>query len=427
MQEISEPSAFREYIPPQDSQRSIELARCDTYQWAKLRCDEPFMIAWMGKWEQLVSETYKGITVDGNVVPNLYHLADESEDFGSPTTQMVTAAQTLLDIATPEQGQSLCKPIDAPEWRRWINPEIYVFRHGLRLEEVSEELVLAIHGLMRASLSQIGYERASGCMNTNQFLGEVVNGQGVLNRNSYNFVLFGTPSEKEPWGWQLYGHHLDLNVFVVGTQMIISPVFMGAEPNVIDEGPHKGTELFVTQEQVGMELMQSIDTGKQSRVRIFSELSGADYPEGRFHRADQRHLGGAFQDNRVVPYEGIKVTEFSASQQDLVRSLFMLSLGYLPEKALAAKMEEISRQWEETYFCWIGGWRAGDAFYYKLHSPVTMVEFDHHSGVFLNNKVPLPFHIHTLVRTPNGNDYGKELLKQFQHGQHSASPSIGQK
>ena len=77
-------------------------------------------------------------------------------------------------------------------------------------------------------------------------------------------------------------------------------------------------------------------------------------------------------------------------------------------------MAEISRHWEDTHFCWIGGIQKQDAFYYKMHSPVVMAEFDHHTGVFLNNKVPLPFHIHTLVRTPNGNDYGKALLKQYQ-------------
>ncbi|KAH7016732.1 hypothetical protein EDB80DRAFT_703401 [Ilyonectria destructans] len=414
MEKTQNVSAFREYIPPQDSQRSIELARSDTYEWAKLRCKEPFMIGWMQKWDKLLNEPYKGISVDGSVISNLYRLGEETEDLGAPTSEMVEAAQRVLDIATPEQKEALCKPIDAPEWRCWINPEIYIFKNGIRLEEVSKELVTAVHTLMRASLSQAGYEKAAGCMNTNQFLGEVVNGKGVLNRDAYNFVIFGTPSEKEPWGWQLYGHHLDLNVFVVGKQMVISPVFLGAEPNVIDAGPYEGTELFTDQEQVGLKLMQSMDTAQQSRVRIFNELSGPEYPESRFHRADQRHLGGAFQDNRVVAYEGVKVTEFSASQQDLVRRLLVLSLSYLPEKALAVKMVEISHHWEDTYFCWIGGCQVGDAFYYKVHSPVVMAEFDHHSGVFLNNKAPLPFHIHTLVRTPNGNDYGKELLKHFE-------------
>lgn len=326
---------------------------------------------------------------------------------------MVNAAQTLLRIARPQEREALVREVDAREWRAWMNPEIYIARHGVRLEEASPEVVDAVHGLMRASLSDQGYYKAYGCMRINHFLGGVVNGRKVLNAKSYNFCIFGTPSETEPWGWQIFGHHFDMNCFVFGKQMVISPVFMGAEPNVIDSGPYKGVELFTDQEQTALSLVTSMDEETFQRVRVFKELQGPVYPEWRYHRADQRHLGGAFQDNRVIPYEGVKVTTLQAEKQDLVRKLVVLSINYLPAEALAAKMKQVEEQWEETYFAWIGARIREDGFYYKVHSPVIMVEFDHHSGVFLNNALPLPFHIHTLVRTPNGNDYGKELLRQY--------------
>jgi hypothetical protein len=31
--------------------------------------------------------------------------------------------------------------------------------------------------------------------------------------------------------------------------------------------------------------------------------------------------------------------------------------------------------------------------------------------VFLTNAEPAKFHVHTIVRTPNGNDYGLDLLR----------------
>lgn len=61
---------------------------------------------------------------------------------------------------------------------------------------------------------------------------------------------------------------------------------------------------------------------------------------------------------------------------------------------------------EETYFSWIGGYGDEDPFYYRIQNPVVIVEFDHHSGVFLANQEPKKFHIHTLLRTPNAGDYG---------------------
>lgn len=405
-------AGFRAYIPSQDEPRSKELASSDAYAWAVARCNESFIANWTQSWEKLVQEPYKGISVDGNVLPGVHRVASKGEDLGAPIAEMIQAAEAVLDLASSEQKKVLQRPIDSLDWRRWMNPEIYLHRHGLRLEDLSDEIVGAIHGVMKASLSPAGYAKARGCLKTNQFLGEVVNGSKVLNEKSYNFTLFGTPLH-EPWGWQLHGHHFCMNCLVVGTQMVISPVFMGAEPNIIDEGPDKGTELFTDQEQLALRLMGSLNEATQMQVRIYPGLGTEDMPSWRFHRADQRQLGGAFQDNRVVPYEGVKISTFSAQQQDMVRDLIVLSLNYLPEKALDVRMQEISIHWGETYFCWIGQNAQGEAFYYKIHSPVVMVEFDHHTGVFLNNKIPLPFHIHTLVRTPNGNDYGKELIRQY--------------
>ncbi|KAF2851662.1 hypothetical protein T440DRAFT_554108 [Plenodomus tracheiphilus IPT5] len=409
-----EEGAFRKYIPAKDLKRSQELSASNTYQWCDLRCAEPFIQGWKKSWESLSNETYKGITTDGNVIPGLYPIAHGSTDHGAPTDAMMKAALHALSLTTNAERAKLNQPIDAPEWRRWSNPEIYIYRHGLRLEEISQDLVTAIYDVMRASLSPEGYTKARGCMRVNQFLGEVVDGKGVLNEKSYNFTIYGTPSIDSPWGWQIYGHHFDMNCFVLGTQMVVSPIFMGAEPNIIDAGPYAGTQLFVDQERLALELMRTMDESQIKNVRIFKELSGPEYPEGRFHRADQRHLGGAFQDNRIIPYEGLGVSNLTQPQQDMVRRLIILFVNYLPAKALKVKMEEVLEHWKNTYFCWIGGFGEQDAFYFKVHSPVIMVEFDHHTGVFLNNKIPLPFHIHTLVRTPNGNDYGKAILKQWQ-------------
>ena len=51
-------------------------------------------------------------------------------------------------------------------------------------------------------------------------------------------------------------------------------------------------------------------------------------------------------------------------------------------------------------------------FYYRVHSPVILIEFDHQRGIALDNDEPSRQHIHTVVRTPNGNDYGIDLLRQ---------------
>jgi len=138
----------------------------------------------------------------------------------------------------------LCHKIDAHEWRAWGNPEIYVNKFGLRLDEIETTVRDVVLEVMRASMSPKGYKKARDVMYVNHFLGELVHAPRILNQFSYNFNLFGTPSLSEPWGWNLYGHHLALNCLVLGEQMVLSPAFLGAEPNEVDEGPKAGLKLF---------------------------------------------------------------------------------------------------------------------------------------------------------------------------------------
>jgi len=408
-------SPYRKYLPQLGNKKLKELPNCNAHEWAAHRCSvEPFISNWVAEWNETLKQPYKGITTDGNVIPKLFPIAADGQDHGAPTASMLSAAQALLATATDAERTALSHPLDSPQWRSWNNPELYIFKSGVRLEESSRPLVTSIHALLRASLSPSGYLKAVGCMKTNAFLGRLVHGEKVMNEESFNFVLFGTPSRTGPWGWQLYGHHLVLNVCVVGTQIVFSPVFMGAEPNFIDEGPETDVFLFHAQEEQGLALIRSLGPEMQQEAIIYHELHDPAMPEGRFHRADQRHLGGVTQDNRIISYEGIPVSKLHTAQQKEVQALLRLSLDMYPEAALDAKMAEIRLHWQDTYFAWIGGTSDTDAFYYKIHSPVIMVEFDHHSGVFLTNEKPEKFHIHTIVRTPNGGDYGKALIKQWE-------------
>ena len=91
----------------------------------------------------------------------------------------------------------------------------------------------------------------------------------------------------------------------------------------------------------------------------------------------------------------------------------------MPEGPRAARIAEVERHLADTHFCWIGGFSEDSPFYYRVQSPVVFIEFDHHAGVFLTNAEPAKFHVHTIVRTPNGNDYGIDLLRlHYEHAPH---------
>lgn len=111
----------------------------------------------------------------------------------------------------------------------------------------------------------------------------------------------------------------------------------------------------------------------------------------------------------MIPYEGVLAAEMTAEQQVLLMSIVASFLVLLPSKPLQFRLEQVQEKLSETYFSWIGRFGPEDPFYYRIQSPVALFEFDHHSGVFLTNDEPAKYHIHTIQRLPNGNDYGREL------------------
>jgi hypothetical protein len=96
--------------------------------------------------------------------------------------------------------------------------------------------------------------------------------------------------------------------------MVIGPTFMGAEPDRIDEGPHKGLRLFQTEELESLKLMQGLPKGLQEKATLCKSMDGESLPADRWNPFDERHLGGARQDNRIVPYGESILSLFMASR-----------------------------------------------------------------------------------------------------------------
>ena len=79
--------------------------------------------------------------------------------------------------------------------------------------------------------------------------------------------------------------------------------------------------------------MQSLSPDLQQRTQIYKLMHDPAMPPGRWNRDDQRHLCGAYRDNRVVPYEGITMSDMSAEQKALVEKILHEYLLYLPARA----------------------------------------------------------------------------------------------
>lgn len=407
---------FRRYLYPNDHPRLTDIRGLDVYEYRNYAANvDPFTSRLVAGWKPLYCNDFRGVTSDGEIVPGLYSLAQARPGEEAPTAAMVEAAEAYLATLTDEQrAKAVYAEPDDVHWQLWANPEFMQHDNGLRLEFLGPQQREAALAVAAASLSDRGYELARNCMRINGVLGEIVELENVMNEFSYNFSIFGTPSLDRPWGWQLFGHHLAVNVAVVGTQMVATPVFFGAEPNYIDAGPFAGAEIFVDRIRLGYAAMAAMTDEQRAAVIAYDSLVDPAMPEGRVHPGDERHLAGAFQDNRVIPNEGTRVAEVSVAAQEAIRGILADFTAHLPAGPAAARRREIEDHWDETYFVWYGGWQDGDVYYYRVQSPVIIAELDHHCGVFLDIDTPKPFHIHTVSRTPNGNDYARELVRQWQ-------------
>jgi Protein of unknown function (DUF3500) len=406
---------YRPFVPALGQSR---IAGSTPRAHAEARLKSPRAQELFGGWAELAKAPFNGITTDGVVIPGLFSL----QPGDAPTTAMVAAVTALLASVSLEQRAAMSLPIESDLWRRWQNTEIYVEHYGLRLDEVPDPVREAVMDVLRASLSAKGYETSRAVMRLNRFLGDLVGGPAVLGEWSYTFCLFGAPSASEPWGWQLFGHHLTLSCFVLGRQMVLTPTFMGAEPAYADTGPVAGISLFEDEERAGLALMHSLSPAQQRQAIVAYSMVGGDLPPGRRHFADNLHLAGAHQDNRIIPYEGLQGSALSRAQSRHLLDLITAYITPLPAGPQTARMEQIERYLSDTYFCWIGGHEETSPFYYRIQSPIVLIEFDHHAGVFLTNAEPAKFHVHTIVRTPNGNDYGIDLLRlHYAHAHHHQS------
>jgi hypothetical protein len=241
-------------------------------------------------------------------------------------------------------------------------------------------------------------------MRLNQELGRLLGDRypDTLSEFCYWLTIFGDVSLDGAWGWQLQGHHVDLHCVFARGAVSMTPTFLGCE--------FDGEELFSPHRLRAVELMAALNPLHRDTAVLHGSMLSAQLPPDLAGRVDGRHRAGAGRDNLTLPYEGLCADRLTPGQRELILGLLDVYIEGLPEPARQARADQLRRHAGETYLSWIGPYDGASAFYYRLHSPAILVEYDNHSGVFLDNDEPEPFHVHTIVRTPNGGDYGHDLL-----------------
>ncbi len=272
-------------------------------------------------------------------------------------------------------------------------------RHGLCLAELTHSQRQLAYGVMRVGLGARAYETARNAMRLNEHLAELTGLPDEFGELFYWISIFGTPSLDAPWGFQIDGHHCNINCFVLGDQLVLTPMLLGSEPVAAASGKYQGTAVLRQEEAQGSAFMGMLTADQRAKATI-----GYDLPFDGF--------ASGFKDNIVVPYDGLPASEMTPEQQAALVELIRLYTDRLPPAHAQLRLDETKRHLGETIFAWIGEFDPVAPFYYRIYSPVIFIEFYHQPGVALPDTGYSRRHAHALVRTPNGNDYGRALLRQ---------------
>lgn len=347
-------------------------------------------------------EPFRGIFFNGLDSEGLFPLRQT----GVSTEPVRRAAVAFLAALSNEQRKRTVFAVTDDEWLSWDNRPFYP-REGVSFQELTPAQREAGIALMRASLSARGLRQSRDIMRLNGTLAELT-GQDDYGEWSYYLTVMGEPSATEPWGWQVDGHHLVINYFVLGDQVVMSPVFMGSEPIEAKGGRFKGTIVLQDEQDEGLRFVNMLNAKQRDKAIV------------KTHKEGTYNVAESWSDNHQLDLYGIPGKELNRKQRKRLLKLIEAHVGHVATGHARIKMDEVAAHLDDTWFAWVGPTDDDAVFYYRIQSPVVMIEFDHQYPIAYNRGGPMSRdHVHVVVRTPNGNDYGKDLLRQHLERHHS--------
>ncbi len=310
-----------------------------------------------------------------------------------------TKALEFLATLTPELKSKAVFPLKDTE--RFNFNFVPTPRKGLTFNDFNSAQKQAAISLLKASLSEQGFKKATDIMQLEKVL-IIIEKQAPDNHyrdpNNYHFSIFGEPSKNKPWGWRFEGHHLAIN-FALNDGKIVSstPSFFGTNPGIVGIDEQRGKQALKFESETALILINSL-TEEQLITARFSEEAPPEIITGNSRKVLS-----------LLP-KGITFKQLTTSQQKTFLDLLNVfvknyELGFsktLMDKITKAGIENIS-------FAWAGGLKYGLPHYYRIQGPMLLIEYDN-----IQNNAN---HVHTVVRDLT-NDFAEDILNEHYLSDH---------
>ncbi|MGH9339914.1 MAG: DUF3500 domain-containing protein [Acidobacteriota bacterium] len=313
-------------------------------------------------------------------------LAWFANDDGS-ASEMAAAARVFLVSLSPELQERATFAFQDEERFNWhfIPRE----RKGLPFRDMAAGQRKLAQGFLASGLSPQGYIKANQVMYLDQILHVMENNAPRRDPDGYFFSIFGEPSATRAWGWRVEGHHLSLNYTVNDGKISALPMFYGANPGEVRQGPHQGLRVMQAEEDLGRQLVATFQGSLTERV-IIDVQAPRDIVSGTSRQAE------------IGDPVGVSLAQMDRSQKEILSALIDVYVGRLQPELAEAELARIRQAGlEKIHFAWAGGTGRGEPHYYRIQGPTFLIEYDNTQ----NNAN----HIHTVWRDLE-NDFGKDLL-----------------
>ncbi len=302
------------------------------------------------------------------------------------------AATEFLRSLKAEQQKKALMPMDDASRERWhYLPSTMFDRGGIPLYELSDEQKKLAFKLLRDHLSETGFDKVQRIIELENVLAELTNNPNTRDPEKYSVAIYGNPATAKLWAWSFEGHHISLNFTISGEKVSIVPRFLGADPATIQTGKRKGERTLAEEEDLGLELINSLNSGQKQKAII---------QDATFFDIVTRNK------TEVSPFDsfGIKAMELSESQRAILEKLINVYLSVMPEELAEKRSENLKKEeFGEIQFGWAGATESGKPHYYRIQGKSFLIEFD--------NSQNSGNHIHTVWRDFKG-DFGRDLIKE---------------
>ena len=344
------------------------------------------------------------------IIPALLFTALTVSAWGQTTEKLKSTTVDFIRTLDSTQKETALIAFTDSARTQWTNlPLGLAPREGVRYGDLSEQSKIAFHQILSAVFSSQGYLKTFAIMQVDDILHELFEiqfQQGKVPERSMEFIrklnwdygnyyvaLSGNPETDQSWAVKLEGHHISINLTVVGNEFSMTPLFFGSDPAVVEATQYAGLRPLSKEEDYGFWLINALDEGQKAKATLAGKVPGdiitsPDRPQW------------------LEEYQGIKGSELNEGQQKILHYLIEEYIGNLDrEKAEEYLAKLHARGMGEVYFAWIGSYEPMKAHYYVIHSPDFLIEYDNVG--FLDNAN----HIHSIWRE-KGNDFGEDMLKK---------------